>query len=553
MLRNLRWQIALAAAGVALIGLVLLFVSNRAFEDRPARGGQVVEAVLGRPATFNPLLATSDVEIDVARLLFSGLTRPDSDGVIRPDLASEWTISPDGRVYTFKLRDAVWHDGTQVTSDDVVLTARLARDEAVPSAKHPLAAAWRQAEVEAVDAQTVRFTLPEPFAPFLAATTMGLVPAHIFAAVPPGEIGRHEASTKSPIGTGAWRLDLPGGLDQDQIRFVRFERHWAVTDRQPFLDSLTLRFYDSQPAALEALGRREVQLMGGVAPDALALLGDDVRQLNAVSGDYTLVYLNPSKVLFADAPVRRALGLAVDRTAIIQGVLRGQGAVAKSPIPPGSWAYDPAVPAPTFDRPTAENLLTEAGWVDADGDGIRDRDGRPLRFALDVYAGDTELLAVAGRIRDDWQQIGVAVDVRPLGQSDIVRALTERSYEAALYGVRARMDADPDPYPLWHSSQAESGLNFADFTDAQSDQLLVGVRQVPPDDVAGRRQIYSLFQARFAELQPALLLYHPVYTMAIVDPNLGGVQLPAFLAEPADRHYTSRDWFVRTERIFFAR
>ncbi len=553
MLRNLRWQIALAAAGVALIGLVLLFVSNRAFEDRPARGGTVVEAVVGRPATLNPLLATSDVEIDVARLLFSGLTRADSDGRIRPDLASEWTISADGRVYTFRLRDAVWHDGTQVTSDDVVLTARLARDDAVPTTKNPLAAAWRQAEVAAVDAKTVRITLPEPFAPFLSATTLGLVPAHIFAPVPAGEIGRHEASVLAPVGTGAWRLDVPGGLDQDQIRLVRFDRHWAVTERQPYLDGLTLRFYDSQAAALEALGRREVQLMGGVTPDALSLLGDEVRQLNAVSGDYTLIYLNPSKVLFNEAPVRRALGLAVDRTAIIQGVLRGQGAVAKSPIPPGSWAYDPAVPAPLFDPTTADALLTEAGWVDADGDGTRDRDGRPLRFALDVYAGDTELLAVAGRIRDDWQAIGVAVDVRPLGQSAIVQSLTARSYEAALYGVHTLMDADPDPYPLWHSAQAESGLNFADLADAQIDQLLVGVRQVPPDDVDDRRRLYGAFQARFAELQPALLLYHPVYTMAVVDPNLGGVQLPAFLAEPADRHFTSRDWFVRTERIFFGR
>lgn len=550
MLRNLRWQIALAAAGVALIGLVLLFVSNRAFEDRPARGGQVVEAVVGRPGTFNPVLATSDVEIDVARLLFSGLTRPDSDGSIRPDLAAEWSISDDGRVYTFQLRDAVWHDGYPVTSDDVVFTARLAGDDAVGTAKHPLAAAWRDAVVEAVDATTVRITLREPFAPFLAATTMALVPAHIFAAVPIGEIARHEASTLAPIGTGPWRLDLPGGLEQDQIRLVRFQRHWDITRRQPYLDGMTLRFYDSQAAALEALGRREVQLMGGVTPDALALLGDDVRQLNAVTGDYTLVYLNPAKVLFADAPVRRALGLAIDRSGIIQDVLRGQGAVAKSPIPPGSWAYDATVPAPTFDRAAAEQLLTDAGWIDIDGDGIRDRDGRPLRFALDVFTGDTELLAVAGRLRDDWQNVGIGVDVRPVGQEEIRTALTERSYEAALYGVRARMDDDPDPYPLWHSSQSESGLNFAGYADAQSDQLLVAVRQMTPEDVDGRRRLYGLFQARFAELQPALLLYHPVYTTAVVDPNLGGVQLPAFLAEPADRHFTARDWFVRTERIF---
>lgn len=553
MLRNLRWQIALAAGGIALIGLVLLFVSNRAFEDRPARGGQVVEAVVGRPGTFNPVLATSDVEIDIARLLFSGLTRPDSDGLMKADLAESWSITDGGRVYTFKLRDAVWHDGAPVTSDDVVLTARLAKDPTIQTAKNPLAAAWQTADVVAVDPKTVRITLPEPFAPFLAATTLGLVPAHIFAAVPPGEIARHEASTLAPVGTGPWRLDLPGGLEQDQIRLVRFERHWEVTTRQPYLDGIAVRFFDSQAAALESLGRREVQLMGGVTPDALKLLGNDVRQLNAVTGDYTLVYLNPTKVLFADTPVRRALGLAIDRAGIIQDVLRGQGAVAKSPIPPGSWAYDPDVPAPTLDGAAAQQLLTDAGWIDADGDGIRDRDGRPLRFALDVYAGDTELLAVAGRLRDDWLKIGVGVDVRPLGQPDIVKALGERSYEAALYGIRARMDDDPDPYPLWHSSQAESGLNFADFSDAQTDQWLVAVRQTTPSDITERKRLYGLFQARFAELQPALLLYHPVYTAAVVDPSLGGIQLPAFLSEPADRHFTTRDWFVRTERIFFRR
>ncbi|MFN8422770.1 MAG: hypothetical protein U0470_05005 [Anaerolineae bacterium] len=293
--------------------------------------------------------------------------------------------------------------------------------------------------------------------------------------------------------------------------------------------------------------------MGGVTPDALKLLGNDVRQLNAVTGDYTLVYLNLTKVLFADTPVRRALGLAIDRAGSSRTSCAARALPPRARFRPARGPTTPPTCPPR--RWTAPSRSSSYGRrLDRRG---RRRHPRPRRPPAALRAGRVRrrhrAAAVAGRLRDDWLKIGVGVDVRPLGQPDIVKALGERSYEAALYGIRARMDDDPDPYPLWHSSQAESGLNFADFSDAQTDQWLVAVRQTTPSDITERKRLYGLFQARFAELQPALLLYHPVYTAAVVDPSLGGIQLPAFLSEPADRHFTTRDWFVRTERIFFRR
>lgn len=551
MLGHIRWQIVLAAVGAAIVGLVLYLVSNRAFAYRPARGGTAVEAVVGVPATLNPLLATQDVELDVARLIHAGLTRPGDDGRVRPDLADRWTIRDEGRVYTFHLRDdAVWHDGRPVTADDVLFTARMAVDPGVATERHPLAAAWSLAAVRAVDARTVEFTLETPYAPFLDATMLGLLPAHAFAGVAPAELHRHPASTQSPIGAGPWRLDQPGGLTAEHVRLVRFADHWEATARRPYLDGIELRLFATAADAVQALGRREAQVMGQVPAEALFRLGEDVAQINAVRSGFTAVFLNPSKVIFADARIRHALSASLDRAAIIQGpdLLAGQGVPASSPIPPGSWAHDPSIPAPAFDPDEAARVLDAAGWTDTDGDGVRDRDGQPLRFALDVY-DDPLLLAIARRLETDWGRLGVGVEVREQSQPNLVAALTTHAYEAALYAVTGRQLYDPDPYPLWHSSQIEGGQNLAAFANARADEILVALRRTSPADEAARRALYVEFQRLFAAEEPALMLYHPVYSIAKVAPALGGVQLPPLLVEPADRYRVLGDWFLETERV----
>ena len=558
MLRNLRWQLALAAGGIAIIAVVLALLSNRAFEDRPARGSELVEAVVGAPATLHPVLASSTVELDVTRLLFSGLTRIDVDGHVRPDLARRWTISEDGRRYTFALReDALWHDGEPVDAEDVLVTAWLARDEGdrLGTERNPLASAWELADVRALDARTVEIELDEPYAPFLQATTLGLVPAHVFGDVPPEQVARHPASTREPIGAGPWRLALPGGLDAERIRLTRFEGHWQADGRAPLLDGIVLRFYADAQDALAALGRREVQAMGGISPQQLARLGTESTQHNAVMADYTLVFLNPSKQLFTEASVRRALSMGLDREGIIASpeLLASQGVEADGPIPPGPWGATTIAEgqgdAPSYDPAAAGTVLEEAGWIDSDGDGVRDRDGRPLRFALEAY-NESLSRRIAERMRDDWAAIGVDVELRLQSQPNMVRALSDRAYEAALYGVAARYGHAPDPFPLWHSTQARSGQNFAAWSHAETDRALEALRATPPDRRDAMRAHYTRLEDIFRSEQPALLLYHPVYTYVTVDPALGGVSLPRLMARPADRFATAPHWFLRTERIF---
>lgn len=556
MFQHLRWQIALAAGGVLLVGALLMLVSGRAFLDQPARGGQLVEALVGRPVTLNPLLASQTAETDIVSLLFGGLTRFDEAGQIRPDLATHWTVSPDGKTYTFHLRqDALWHDGAPFTADDVVFTANLAALPDLP-AKTLLARPWENVQVAKLDDRTVQITLPEPYAPFLAATTLGMLPAHLLAGVSPRELATHRFSTFEPVGTGPYQLDVPGGLSSGSIRLKRFDGHWAAGKREPYLDTIQFQLYPTVEAALAALGQHSVQTMGGVPPAAFEQLGEDsVRFYSAPQDAFTAIFLNSTNVLFGDDVVRQALSLALDRAGIVDDpeLVNKQGLVATSPVPPGSWAYDPLVAAPIFDPEHARQMLDQAGWLDSDGDGVRDREGKSLQFTL-ATPNDPLLTGIARRVQENWGAIGITTTVQILDQQRTVDELKNRSYEAMLFKFDQlpRFAYDPDPYPFWHSSQAQSGFNFAGFSHGRADEVLTEARQTNPENLDRRRELYSEFQRLFAETQPSLLIYHPLYTLAVVDPNLGGVQLPQLLIEPADRFRGLRGWYTQTERVFRA-
>ncbi len=546
MLRHLRPQIALALGGLAVVGLLLFAVSRQAFGHRPARGGTLVEAVVGPPATINPVFALSPTEVDIARLVFAGLTRVDPSGKVLPDLAERWSVSADGRTYTFKLRTgARWHDGQPVTADDVVYTASVAAAK-LPQ-KATLASAWEKAHAVSIDSQTVRIELAEPFAPFLYATSLGLLPAHLLAGVDPRILAQHRFSTIEPIGAGPYRVAQPGGITSEAVRLQRFDAHWSSDGHRPYLDEIVFRLHATHAEALESLVGRKVQTMGGVPAEAFPALGDDARLYSVTRSGLTLVYWNPANSLLADMEVRRALSLATNRAGLIDEVLAGQAVPAAGPIPPGSWAWDEALHAPEYSPAKVADVLDGASWVDSDGDGVRDKEGRNLSFELQT-TNDPVLVAVAHRLSADWAQAGIEASVRILDQQTAVANLATRAFDAFLFQWE-QGQCDPDPFALWHSSQIGRGQNYAGWADGVADDLMLRARRTSPDQVEARRLLYGQFGRRWADQQPGLALYHPVYTYAVVDPNLGGVQMPQLLVEPADRFLTLPNWYLRSERI----
>jgi peptide/nickel transport system substrate-binding protein len=550
--RRVVWQASLAFLGIVLVFVILFQVVSTpapeaaATQEVPAAGGTYVEGILGYSERINPILAplmvpANPVDQDLSRLVFDGLTSLDEQGQVSPALATQWDISEDGRVYEFHLReDVLWHDGAPFTAADVAFTIQAMQDpdyQGDPS----LGELWRNVTVEQVDIHTVRLTLDEPFPSFLQYTTIGLLPAHLLSAVPAAELPTHEFSTQHPVGTGRFMVE---SISTDQVVLVANPDYWGP---KPYLAQVEFWFYADWNDLLEDYGQGVIQGFHPPEIDDLPGLAEmpNLQLYSAISAGYGLVYLNLGREtlpFFQVKEVRQALLYALDRQALIDHGLGGQGQVADSPIPPMSWAYDPLVRQYGYDPERAIGLLDAAGWMDSDADRIRDKDGVKLSFTL-LTSDDPSMTRIAKEMADQWLAVGVEATTRSIGSDSALELVRSRDFDAAL--VQVELTADPDPYPLWHSTQAQSGQNFSGFANDAADIVMEEARLTA--DTEQRIELYHTFQEIFVDEVPALLIYYPIYTYA-VDAGVRDVQLTP-LFHGSDRFRNIQDWYVQTEKI----
>ena len=531
-------QLIVVGLTLVVIAAILRLTGSRATgQEVPAVGGVYVEGVVGHPAHFNPLLSDfNEADDDVVSLVFSGLTRLTKDGSLAPDLAQSWSVSPDGKVYTFVLGSASWSDGQPVTADDVLYTVGQIQSPAFPGSPE-MARLWKSVKVEKVNSRTVSFTLAEPYAPFLQYTTLRLLPSHLLG----GVTGRALISNQfnaQPVGTGPFVVQ---SADLHQVVLVP-NPHYA--GQRPFLDGITFKYYDNYQSALDALKVGQIQGLGNIPSDHLPEVSGNSRVTLLKQPDdaqINTLMLNTQSPLFSDASIRRALNLAIDRSQVLQAGAGGLGTPATGPIPPNSWAYAAQTGAYTYNAAQATKLLDAAGWTVPANGGIRQKAGKPFRFAM-LAVDQPDRLREAQEISRELRQVGIEADVQTANWSAIVSDfLAPHHFEAALTDVYSP-SGDPDPYPFWDSSQIQSGLNVANWSNQTADKLLEEARQ--SSDLSTRRGDYARFQELFAQEQPSILLYYPVYAYA-VPASLKGVSLDLFL-QPSDRFTTVIDWYFRT-------
>jgi peptide/nickel transport system substrate-binding protein len=247
---------------------------------------------------------------------------------------------------------------------------------------------------------------------------------------------------------------------------------------------------------------------------------------------------------FQDARVRRALLLALDRQTLVDEALNGQGIVANGPTRPWSWAYNSGLPPTEYDPEQADALLVEANWIDTDGDGIRDKNGRPLQFTL--LTGDDPVFAELGQaMAKQWARHGVSVEVELMG-AGLSDRLRTRDFQAVL--VELLLSGDPDPYPLWHQTQIDGGQNYSGWDSREASETLEQARYLTERDQ--RKTYYDRFQRIFVQEMPALVIAYPTYTYAI-DESVRNVQIGPMVT-PSDRFRSFPDWYINTRRVIVA-
>ncbi len=528
--------------GIVLLAALLRYAAyNFTTVTVPDRGGSYVEGVAGNPQYLNPLLSQyNQVDALLVSLLFNGLTQLDEQGNVVPDLAESWTASPDGLTFDFRLRGGLyWHDGAPVSAADVLYTVRAMQADDFPGVPW-LRTLWKAVKVEAPDGPdglAVRFKLEQLLPSFLDYTTIGLLPAHLWQQVPVAQMASSQLNTR-PVGTDMWQLASLSATRADLTPNPRYP------NGTPYLTELVFRFYPDHQSLMPAYDRKEIDGISTIWPDEVAIAAGhkDMQIFSAPLSGYTVIYLNlanPNVAFLQDSVVRQALLYALDRQALIDKVLYGQGVVADSPLLPGTWAYDPGVKKYPYNPEEARRLLEEAGWRDDNGDGVREKDGKKLAFIL---VGDDEALLDA--IGSAWAKVGVQAAVQPVTLSGLTTDfLVPRSFDAAV--VHWELAGDPDPYPLWHSTQIKDGQNYSGWNERTADEAIEKARAV--NDRTARKQLYVEFQRIFASEVPALLLYYPVYTFGVRD-KVHSVQIGP-LNVPSDRFRNVADWYIVTKRI----
>jgi peptide/nickel transport system substrate-binding protein len=471
--------------------------AQAAADDTPQEGGTLIRRLEADINSLNPVLASTLYDRKLDFFLFTPLVHLDADLRPVPGLADSWDISDDGKIYTFKLNPkATFSDGTPVKASDVLFTLRKITDPASESVQiaggfeffDPVAS-------HAVDDHTVVLVFREAFASqLIRCNDLMTIPEHVY-----GKGNFKQDFNSTAVGSGPYRLvrRVPG----QEVVIERRDDYWT---KKPYVQTLIFKVIDDHQTAWNALKRGDI--------DETALQSEtwfrekenrDLQKRIEFMRFYTLNYnyvgWNTRHPLFGDKRIRQALTMCLDRRALINDLYHGTARAMNGPFTPGEWAYNPAVRTIEFNPDEAKRIFTSLGWLDTNGDGILDKNGKPFEFELIITAGSSTGAQFAQLYQADMRKVGVKANIATMEGAAAIQRILARNFEAAYLGWD--LDPDPDPQALFHSAQVPPrGQNFIGYANPEADQLIDRGRRAL--DFDERVKIYHRLHEVLADDQP---------------------------------------------------
>lgn len=504
---------------------------ERPVDKSPVFGDTFIEGSIGDASTLLPILASDSASGAIADMVYSGLVKYDGDLNVVGDLAESWDISEDNLTITFHLRKGVkWHDGADFTSADVLFTYQLYIDPETPTA---YAESYLQVlNAEAPDAYTFRVSYDKPYAPALMSWGFSVLPKHLLE----GQEITKSKLARQPIGTGPYRfIEWLGGekivleANRDYFEGSPYIKRFVFK----IIPDVSTQFLELQTGGLDYMSLLPLQYDRQTDTPAFRRLFNKYRYL---AFGYTYLGYNLRRPLFKDRRVRQALSYAIDKQEIIDGVLLGYGKSASGPYKPDAWVYNPDVPQYNYNPEKARELLAEAGWVDIDGDGILDKDGKPFKFIIVTNQGNDLRSKTGEIIQRRFRQVGVDVQLRIIEWATFLKEFIHAdNFDATILGWST--GPEPDMYNIWHSSKTgPRELNFIAYNNQEVDELLEKGRRI--FDQQKRKLIYDRIQQILAEDQPYTFLFVPESLQAVAS-RFYGIESKA-----AGIRYNFPEWYA---------
>lgn len=512
--------------------ITLVQLNDSFVTEVPKDGGEFIEGLVGAPRFINPILAISDIDRDITQLVYSGLLRINTEGELITDLAEEYSVSEDGLNYYFKIKDsAVFHDGTNVTTDDIMFTISRIQD---PSVKSPRRPNWDGVRIEKINEKELVFNLPAPYAPFIFNTTIGILPQHKWQNISTEEFSFSVLNT-NPIGSGPYEVRNIRRDTDEIITSYELQSFSKYTIKKPYINRIIINFYRTEDTLIEAFNKKQIQSIHSISPRSISEL--QIRNHSIITLPYSRVFAlffnqNRSNIL-AEQEVREALNASINRGSLIDSVLQGYATPLYGPL---DLFSDQNTNQFDFSLENAKNIL----------------DGTSLEEETLVISTNNvpELIAVGEKITEYFGALGLntELDIQDINEltSNTIRP---REYQAILFGNV--INRDLDYYAFWHSSQRnDPGLNLSLYTSIDSDRALEEARSIIDSDE--KLELLQNFEKEVINDVPALFLYSPDFIYIV--PQAISSQFPHIVVTSSDRFAEVYNWYIETEKVwkFFA-
>ena len=569
-LNSLRRSIATHLAIIFAVLLIPLTACNPStLLANPDQPPELVNTILGDPKTFNPVIASDVTSADVGRMIFEGLvTQNPITGEIEPALAESWSISDDDLeiVYTLK-PNLKWSDGKPLTVDDVVFTYnQLYLNPDIPTGMRDVLRIGQSGalpEVAKVSERQVKFTVPEPFAPFLGVTGASIFPAHILK----DTVEQKDRDGKLKF-LSTWSVDTPAEqivssgayklenyTTSQRIIFTENPYYWKkafVDEDIPYIKRVVWEIIESTDTALMQFRSGSLDNIK-VSPEYFSLLKKEEDKGNFTIKEDGEVYsmtfiafnlnrgkkngkpvLNPKKAdWFNNVKFRQAVSYAIDRQRMVTNVFRGLGEPQVSFVPKQSPFYSNAVKEYPYDLEKAKKLLIEAGFKYNKQGQLLDDKGNRVRFTLNTNTGNKIREAMGDQIEQDLAKIGIKVNFKTINFNVLIGKLDNTlDWDCILLGFSGGNEPN-SRYNLWavdgnsHMfNQATPDLEdrvIADWEAKIAQLYIEGAREL---DEEKRIVIYAEIQQIASEQLPIICLVNP-YSMSAVRNNIEGVEYSA--------------------------
>lgn len=485
--------------------------------------GTLVVVSGAEPPTLLPPFAVFDIHVALADQLFWRLADVGPEATSRghesfvPRLADRWEFSADSLTILFHLDSAArWHDGTPVTAEDVAFTFDIYRDTIINALQR--SRLDRIVEVAERDPATVAFHFderyPEQF--FDAVYHMRILPAHVLDTIPRAVLRSHPVA-RDPVGNGPFRLRRWDA--GEAIELVADSTFFAG---RPGVRRLLWRFSNDVPTMVTQLAAGEVDLLypvTGLENIARIKRGPDLQTIDVQANSYGYVGFNfrdPADLdnphpLFADRELRRAITMAVDRAAIVRGVMGDAGVVPLGPVTRGHWIWDSDIRQLPYDPDRARTMLAELGWSDSDADGVLDRGGRPLSFELLMTSSSIPRMRAAVFLQEQLRRVGIDLHVQTLEPNAMGSRMGSGNFDS-YFGSWLQ---DPSPSSIaesWTTTGFTAG-NYGKYTNTEVDRLVRRARS--EFDPVAAKQMWKEIIELINQDAPALWIYGGSLTVGI--------------------------------------